>query len=169
MRYLIEQNHRRIAHIGRSDTATSGGERLKGYRSALAKAGIAVDDSLIFRALPTLEGGEAACDWLLSLKPAPTAVFAYNDSQAIGLIKALQQSGKQIPGDYSVAGFDDIQVSHLISPQLTTVAQPVDEIGARGASILTDVISGHPAPAPMLLPPTLVVRQSTGLSRLPNL
>jgi LacI family transcriptional regulator len=165
MRYLIEQGHRRIAHIARSDAATSGGERLKGYRNALAQAGIGEDDGPIFPALPTLEGGEAACDWLLKLKPAPTAVFAYNDSQAIGLMQALQQQGKRIPDDYSVAGFDDIQVSHLISPQLTTVAQPVDEIGARGAEILTEVISGHAAPAPMLLEPRLIVRQSTGLSR----
>ncbi len=164
MRYLIDQGHRRIAHIGRSDAATSGGERLRGYRSALAKAGIDVDESLIFPTLPSLEGGEAACDWLLGLHPAPTAVFAYNDTQAIGLMQALQQRGRQVPRDYSVAGFDDIQVSHLISPQLTTVAQPVDEIGARGASILIDLLNGQPAPAPMLLQPTLVLRQSTGAS-----
>jgi LacI family transcriptional regulator len=164
IRYLIEQNHRRIAHIARSDTATSGGERLKGYRTALATAGVAVDESLIFPTFPTLEGGEAACDWLLRLKPAPTAVFAYNDSQAIGLMQGLQQRGKKIPGDFSVVGFDDIQVSHLISPQLTTVAQPVGEIGAHGASILIDVLSGQSAPPPMLLQPKLVIRQSTGLN-----
>jgi DNA-binding LacI/PurR family transcriptional regulator len=98
---------------------------------------------------------------LLRLSTAPTAVFAYNDSQAIGLVRALQRRGKRIPDDYSVVGFDDIQISNLISPGLTTVAQPVDEIGMRGASILIDLIDGRPVPAPALLQPGLVVRQST--------
>jgi LacI family transcriptional regulator len=160
VRYLIDQGHRRIAHIGRSDAATSGGERLIGYRNALAQAQLASDD-LVFPALPSIEGGEAACEWLLALKPAPTAVFACNDLQAIGLMQALQRRGKQIPGDYSMAGFDDIQVSHLISPQLTTVAQPVDEIGLLGASLLIDVINGQPASSPILLQSSLIVRQST--------
>jgi LacI family transcriptional regulator len=159
--YLIDQGHRSIAHIARADAATSGGERVAGYRDALAKAGIASVDRLVFPAAPTLEGGEAACEWLLAVAPAPTAVFCYNDSQAIGLMQALQARGKHVPQDYSVTGFDDIQVSHLISPQLTTVAQPVDEIGIRGASILVDIINGQSPPPPALLKPRLVVREST--------
>ena len=115
-----------------------------------------------------MKAAEAACEWLLALRPAPTAVFAYNDLQAIGLMQALQHRGKQIPGDYSVAGFDDIQVSHLISPQLTTAAQPVDEIGLLGASLLIDVINGKPASSPALLVPSLIVRQSTAQNHSPS-
>jgi len=87
-------------------------------------------------------------------------VFAYNDSQAIGLMRALQDRGKHIPDDYSIVGFDDIQISRLISPGLTTVTQPVDEIGTRGAEMLVDFIDGNRAPAPVLLQPQLVKRQS---------
>jgi LacI family transcriptional regulator len=160
--HLVDQGHERIAHITRADAATSAGERLTGYRNALEEAGSGADDRLVFAAFPTLAGGEAACDWLLQLSPPPTAIFAYNDSQAIGLIQGLQRRGISVPGDYSVAGFDDIQISHLISPGLTTVAQPVDEIGTRGAAILIDLIDGHPAPPAALLQPSLVVRQTTG-------
>jgi DNA-binding LacI/PurR family transcriptional regulator len=162
VRYLIDQGHAGIAHIARGDAATSAGERLTGYRNALSAAGLDPDDRLVFAAQPTLEGGETAAEWLLDLSPAPTAVFTYNDSQAIGLMQALQRLGKCVPEDFAVAGFDDIQISHLISPPLTTVAQPVDELGVRGASILIDLIDGNPAPAPTLLQPELVVRQSTG-------
>jgi DNA-binding LacI/PurR family transcriptional regulator len=158
--HLIDQGHERIAHVARGDTATSAGERLAGYRNALAAAGLAREE-LVFAAPPTIEGGQAGAEWLLRLSPAPTAVFTYNDSQAIGLMQALQRAGKRVPQDYSVAGFDDIQVSQLISPALTTVAQPVDEIGIRGASILMGLIDGTPAPTPALLQPELVVRQST--------
>jgi len=165
VRYLISEGHTRIAHITRADVATSAGERLAGYRNALAAAGLGADETLILPALPTLEGGEAAREWLLGLRPPATAVFAYNDSQAIGLMQALQRRGIRVPGDYSIAGFDDIQISHLISPALTTVAQPVDEIGVLGASILIDLIDGKPTPPPSLLQPALVVRQSTAALR----
>jgi LacI family transcriptional regulator, galactose operon repressor len=160
LRFLIGEGHTRIAHIARADGATSAGERLAGYRNGLTEAGIGYDGRMVFSAVPTLEGGETAANWLLGLSPAPTAVFAYNDSQAIGLMRALQDRGKRIPDDYSIVGFDDIQISRLISPGLTTVAQPVDEIGTRGAEMLVDFIDGNRAPAPMLLQPQLVKRQS---------
>jgi LacI family transcriptional regulator len=160
VRHLIAEGHTRIAHIARADGATSGGERLAGYRNGLTEAGIGYNRRMVFSAAPTLEGGEIAADWVLGLSPGPTAVFAYNDSQAIGLMRVLQNRGKHIPHDYSIVGFDDIQISRLVSPGLTTVAQPVDEIGTRGAEMLVDFIGGSRAPAPVLLQPQLVKRQS---------
>src|SRR5438874_1710018 len=92
--FLIGEGHTRIAHIARADAATSAGERLAGYRNGLTEAGIGYDRRMVFSAAPTLEGGEMAANWLLGLSPAPTAVFAYNDSQAIGLMAAPEVRGK---------------------------------------------------------------------------
>jgi len=161
IRHLLDLGHRRIAHVTRSDRASSAGERLAGYRAALEAAGIAPSDALVHQAEPNVAGGRGAAEWLMALDPRPTAVFTYNDAQAVGLILAAQAAGLRVPQDLSVAGFDDIELSSLIQPRLTTVAQPIEEIGSRGARMVIGMIQGKPSTRPVVLTPVLVAREST--------
>jgi DNA-binding LacI/PurR family transcriptional regulator len=161
VRYLIDLGHRRIAHLTRADAASSAIERMRGYRIALVDEGMAPAGDLIHRVAANVEGGTRAAAWLARLRPRPTALFAYNDSQAVGAMLALADAGIAVPEACSVAGFDDIELARLVRPALTTVAQPVEDIGRLGAKMLMDRLQ-HDAPGgTMLLPPRLVPRQST--------
>jgi LacI family transcriptional regulator, galactose operon repressor len=159
--HLIALGHQRIAHLSRSDKASSAQERLSGYRMALAEAGIPAPGSLVHRVAPTVEGGKRGAEWLAAMRPRPTALFAYNDSQAVGAMIALNDAGLAVPGECSVAGFDNIELSELVRPALTTVAQPIEDIGRRGAQMLIDRLERDVAGGAMLLPPRLMLRQST--------
>jgi LacI family transcriptional regulator len=161
VRHLIALGHRRIAHLSRSDRASSAHERLTGYHGALADAGIAAPRSLVHSLAPTIEGGKRGAAWLAALRPLPTALFTYNDSQAVGAILGLNDAGLAVPGDCSVAGFDNIELSELVRPALTTVAQPIHDIGCLGAQMLIDRLQRDVPGTTMLLPPRLMLRAST--------
>lgn len=159
-RYLIGLGHRDIAHFTRNDRASSARERLLGYRSALKEAGVPFRPNLVHSFPPTTAGGKEGAAKVFGTIPEPSAVFTYNDSQAVGLVLQLQESGIDVPRSLSVAGFDDIELGTLVRPSLTTVAQPIQEIGERGARILIDIIQERSDGASILLPPSLVVRSS---------
>ncbi|MGH6905410.1 MAG: LacI family DNA-binding transcriptional regulator, partial [Geminicoccaceae bacterium] len=96
------------------------------------------------------------------LDPRPTAIITYNDAQAIGVIKGLQEAGLRVPDDVSVVGFDDIAVAALFEPALTTVAQPIDDIGRLGAEMLIRRIRGEIGDqSAVVLPSRLMIREST--------
>ena len=97
---------------------------------------------------------------MLDTVPKPSAVFAYNDSQAVGLMLRLQEAGIDVPKTLSIAGFDGIELGTLVRPSLTTVAQPIQEIGERGARMLIDIIQERAEGASIVLPPALVTRSS---------
>ena len=164
VRHLIELGHRRIAHVTRSDPVASAVERLEGYRQEVERAGLGYQVSLVLRAPQTVEGGRTAASELLHLVPAPTAVFAYSDLQAIGILLGLRDAGVNVPKNMSVIGFDDIEFARYMTPPLTTVAQSVDQIGRIGAHLLIDILEGraHRSAHSHLLPGSLVVRGSTG-------
>lgn len=161
VRHLLELGHTRIAHFSRSDKASSARERLTGYRMALADAGIAAPRGLVHRLAPTVEGGKEGAAWLAALRPRPTALFTYNDSQAVGAMLGLDDAGIAVPDDCSVAGFDNIELSELVRPALTTVAQPIHDIGRLGAQMLIDRLQRDVVGTTMLLPPRLMIRAST--------
>jgi LacI family transcriptional regulator len=178
VRHLVQLGHRGIAHVTREDRASSAAERLEGYRHGLAEAGLAFDARrLVVRAPPTVAGGGFAAASVLAMEPRPTAVIAYNDAQAVGLMLALADADIDVPGAMSVAGFDGIELGALVRPRLTTIAQPIDEIGTRGAGMLIDLIHARDGARSVLLPPALIAGQSTarapatgavrGLSRRP--
>jgi LacI family transcriptional regulator len=168
VRHLIELGHTRIAHFSRSDKASSAQERLSGYRMALADAEIPTPRNLVRRLVPTVEGGKEGAAWLATLRPRPTALFTYNDSQAVGAMLGLSDAGIAVPGDCSVAGFDNIELSELVRPTLTTVAQPIQDIGRLGAQMLIDHLQRDAVGRTMLLPPLLMRRQSAEPPRPPQ-
>jgi LacI family transcriptional regulator, galactose operon repressor len=112
---------------------------------------------------PTITHGYEAAAELLDLPEPPTAIVAFNDKMAIGAIQAARERGLSVPADLSVVGFDDLDLSRSITPSLTTVRQPMEEMARVGVALLTRLIEGRPIDALHVeLATELVVRESTG-------
>lgn len=142
--YLVSLGHRRIAVIAGPDTLRCSRDRLSGYRAALEEAGIPVDPMLIRPgAFTPASGYEQTCA-LLDLAEPPTAIFAGCDDQARGVYRALHARGLSIPTDMSVVGFDDVLIAELVAPALTTVRQPLAEMGRTAMRMLQRLISEEP-------------------------
>ena len=159
-RYLIQLGHRRIGFIVGPLTESPSSERLAGYRDALAQNGIPYDDLLTRYGDFSRQGGFINAQALMALEKPPTAIFASNDPMAFGVLKALQQSGRRVPEDISVIGFDDIGSSADTHPPLTTVRQPLREMGRAGAQILLDMLRGNPHMKSAELRTSLILRDS---------
>lgn len=171
--HLISLGHRRIAHLTGSDHQKSAHEREAGFRAAMASSDIPVREDFVIRC--GYHGGEAyePTRRLLALLDAPTALFCANDNIAVGAMLAARDAKVTIPTDVSVIGFDDAPAATLVSPPLTTMRQPLSEIGRRAAELLITRLENpeegaHPrglsdAPGipPVIYEPTLVVRGST--------
>lgn len=156
--YLLEKGHRRIAFITGPHGSPTGERRLLGYRDALKKAGIIVDESLIIHGTFSPESGYKAGLELLKNKADFTCVLAANDDMAMGAIKAFTEQGYAIPADISIAGFDDADIGRYFTPALTTVHIPMDQMIKDALQTLLS-----PPDAPVLLPAhrgTLVIRDS---------
>jgi DNA-binding LacI/PurR family transcriptional regulator len=161
--YLLELGHRRIAHVLGVDGLRITIERRRGYEEALRAATVDPDPDLVATGDFTEDGGRAAVERLLDRAGDITAVFAANDLSAIGVLAGLADRGIDVPGRMSVVGFDDLRLASYVSPPLTTVHQPAEQIGTRAAQVLIDLLNGHRRrPRRMLLEPTLVVRDSSG-------
>ena len=159
-RYLLERGHRRIATIVGPAGWPSAVARLDGYCDAVHEAGV---DELVERASDWgLEGGFAAASRLLERGAEFTALFAHSDLIALGAIRRLREVGLRVPEDVSVVGYDDLPVADYVEPALTTVHQPMREVGALAVGLLLDQLGGAPPlpPAAHLLPAKLIVRQS---------
>ncbi|HZM76853.1 MAG TPA: LacI family DNA-binding transcriptional regulator [Candidatus Limnocylindrales bacterium] len=161
-RHLIELGHRRIAMIGGPDHVLCCRARLDGHRSALEAAGLPLDDALIVRTDLTREDGYTAALELLNRPRRPTAIFACNDLQALGVYRAARGLGLRIPADLSVVGFDDLPIAALVDPPLTTVHQPLTEMAAAATELALALGRGEKTPQIGLeLATTLTVREST--------
>ncbi|MGW4637126.1 LacI family DNA-binding transcriptional regulator [Sphaerisporangium sp. NPDC004334] len=160
-RHLLELGHRRIAMISGPDH-TFCRARTAGYLSALATAGVPADPGLLVRTLLTREHGGAAARELLSRPDRPTAIFAANDLQALGVYQAARELGLSIPGDLSVVGFDDLPVVGWVDPPLTTVHQPLSEMAAAATELALALGRGEPTQQVGLeIATTLTIREST--------
>ena len=159
--YLVALGHRRVAVISGPATHRCSRDRLAGYRSALEDAGIPIDPRLIRPGSFTqLAGYEQTCA-LLDLADPPTAIFAGSDAQAMGVYNALHARGRSIPTDMSVVGFDDVSIAALVTPALTTVRQPLAEMGRTATRMLLRHISKEPLDSTRVeLTTNLVVRAS---------
>ena len=160
--HLLSLGHRRIgAILGPADwMATT--ERLNGYRSALAAAGVLAARDLVVESDFSIESGEAAAAALLDLPERPTAIFGFNDNVAIGALRAAEARGLTVPDDLSVVGFDDSEQSGLVTPALTTVRQPLAEMGRMAVSLLLRLLDHQRVEAMNIeLATRLVVREST--------
>lgn len=160
--HLLELGHRRIGFIaGRLDT-TASLERLRGYREGLLTAGLPFGPELIQQGNYLQQGGFAAAQALLDLPDRPTAIFAANDLSAFGVMEAVKDRGLRVPDDVSVIGFDDIPQAGQVHPALTTVRQPLVEMGAAGTRQLLNLLQGASSVTDRLVLPTeLVIRAST--------
>ena len=139
--YLISLGHRRIAHISGRVELESSSRRLRGYREALEKANIPVDEHLIASGEYTTETGIQCARKLLSLEEPPTAIFASNDQMAMGIYQVAQEMGLRIPEDLSVVGFDNIAESQYLG--LTTVDQFIAKMGIVAVEMLIKLINGE--------------------------
>jgi LacI family transcriptional regulator len=160
--HLLQLGHRRIGVItGRRDgTATRA--RLQGHYAALAEAGVMPDPLLEAEADFLAPGGAAGAERLLALATPPTAIFAFNDCMAIGALHAARARGLRLPEDLSVVGFDDTPEAEAAHPGLTTVHQPLKELGRMAVSLLVRLMDSHQfEPLHVELATRLVVRSST--------
>jgi LacI family transcriptional regulator len=162
-RHLIALGHRRIGHVAGPEHVSSARERLAGYRRALEEAGIGLDPALVAHGAYTIEGGYRAALGLLDRPERPGAIFAANDLQAVGVMKACRERGLSVPGDLALVGGDDIELAAFLATPLTTFHQPALEIGRRGAAMLLERLQdGDIAPRQDVLAPKLIVRASSG-------
>jgi LacI family transcriptional regulator len=165
VQHLLELGHRRIAML-RGYECLVDDARYHGYVAALSGYGIAVDECLIRRGNFSFEPSVASAEEILNSASPPTAFFAANDLEGLGVIEAARRSGLRVPGDLSVVGFDDSVYASVSSPQLTTVRQPFVQMGEVAYQLLSDQIEGRePASVRVELAATLVVRDSTAPPR----
>ncbi|WP_204296187.1 LacI family DNA-binding transcriptional regulator [Actinoplanes campanulatus] len=162
--HLVGLGHRRIGIIGGPRDWLAGENRFAGYLSPLADAGVLPTPELTrFVAEPTTELGHHAAAELLDLPERPTALLAFNDKMAIGALRAAAERGLRVPADLSVAGFDDIELGQACRPMLTTVRQPLEEMGRIAVHLLLRMLGGHRLDALHVeLATELVIRDSTG-------
>lgn len=158
--YLINAGRQRIATITGPLDMCAGQDRLAGYRQALCAAGRPVLDSLIAHGDFSIAGGQAAMAGLLAAEPELDAVFAASDLTAIGAMRAIAASGRQIRSDVAVIGFDDIGQAQLAHPALTTVRQPIGELGRTMATRLLQRLAGAEVQLQTVLPVELIRRET---------
>jgi LacI family transcriptional regulator, xylobiose transport system transcriptional regulator len=161
-RHLLELGHRRVAMISGPTEWLCCRARLDGYRAAMDAAGVPVDPELVRASILYEEGGLRDGRELLALPDPPTAIVTANDLQAVGVYEAARQAGVRIPADLSVVGFDDLPFTQWTGPPLTTVRQPLVDMGATAASMVLALAGGEPVPHTRVeLATSLVIRQST--------
>ncbi|MEV6691814.1 LacI family DNA-binding transcriptional regulator [Micromonospora sp. NPDC051196] len=157
VRHLIDSGRRRIATIAGPQDMVAGIERLTGYRDTVAAAGlpemVAVGDF-------TRESGAAAMRELLTAHPDLDAVFAASDLMAHAALRTLREAGRRVPDDVAVIGFDDIETAAYTEPPLTTVRQPIVELGRQGTRLLLRLAAGEEVEPALILPTELILRDS---------
>lgn len=166
VQHLLGLGHRRIGYVGIRHRGASGTDRQLGYETGLRAAGIEPDRNLtVFPTSPNPADAGAQGIGLL-LPHEPTAIMFYNDVAAYGGIRALLDQGLRVPEDISVVGFDDLEMSALITPPLTTVAQPREDIGRLAMDLAVHMMAGDAESLRITTGCTLTVRRSTAAPRL---
>lgn len=162
-RHLIALGHRHIGCMARPEFHETNQDRLAGYRQALEEAGLPFDKQLVAETSTRDDSsGRRALDSLLQRDPAPTAVLAFNDYRAVETLHAAKERNLRVPEDIAIVGFDGIHASLITTPPLTTVKQPLQEIGTQSVELLLARIrDGERSPIRRVLPVELIVRQST--------
>jgi LacI family transcriptional regulator len=160
--HLLSLSHRRIGVITGIPDWLSSVERLDGYRSALAAAGVLPDHALVIESDWTFKGGEQAAGALLDGTEPPTAIFACNDNMAVGVLRAAKARRLRVPGDLAVIGFDDSDQAADVTPALTTIRQPLAEMGRMAVSQLVRLLEHRRLEGMRIeLQTRLIVREST--------
>ena len=159
--YLINLGHQRIAYIGKTARARDAIERIAAYRAALDAVGLPLDPDLQCDGDFTEADGYTATKWLLELPEPPTAIFAGNDRQAVGVYQALHELGMSVPDDISVIGFDNLSYTEMMNPPLTTVHAPRLELGRTATTMLLRLINEEPLEMTRMVLPTLFIERQS--------
>ncbi len=162
--HLVELGHQRIACLAWPEESLTGQYRLDGYSKAMAAAGLDIDPGWVVRTGNFYKDAYHDSQPWLSMPPnrRPSAVLALTDLMAIGTMNAARDAGMEIGADLAVVGFDDAPVTSYLCPPLTSIRQPVEEVGERVVTMLIDLVRGDiPSPTHVLLKPRLVIRDST--------
>jgi LacI family transcriptional regulator len=166
MQHLLDLGHRQIAAITGPPGWLATEARLRAYHAALAEAEIAPDPALQVASDFEFGPGAAAAGSLLAGPEPPTAIFAFNDAIALGAIRAAHERGLRVPDDVSVVGFDDVKYAPIVTPALTTVRQPLADMGHTALRVVLRLLDGERFDTPQLEMATrLVVRESTAPPR----
>ncbi|MBN1564755.1 MAG: substrate-binding domain-containing protein [Anaerolineae bacterium] len=159
--YLFEQGHRRIGYIAGRLNVPSAKWRLQGYKAGLEAVGLPLDEALIVEGDWMLESGREQAAVLLQLADPPTAIMAANDLMAIGALLAIKSAGLRVPEDVSLIGFDDIGMASTVTPALTTIRQPLEQLGQAAVDMLHQMIQqGNLDVASRFIETELIIRES---------
>ncbi|MCV9888603.1 LacI family DNA-binding transcriptional regulator [Metabacillus halosaccharovorans] len=160
--HLIQQGHTKIAHITGPINVILSRDRLRGFQQAMMSHDLEIDSAYIQEGDFTFESGYHQMLKLLALETPPSAVFVFNDEMAMGVIKAVKDSHLSIPEDVAVVGFDNIKMSSVIEPNLTTINQPKYEIGKKAMELLLKLINGESLQKKkFVMKDELIVRESS--------
>jgi DNA-binding LacI/PurR family transcriptional regulator len=159
--HLLALGHRRIAYIGAAGRASSL-RRLHGFRQAMQQAQCAGDDAFLIATDEGANAGELSTFRLLTREVRPTALFCYDDMTALGALRAIRALNLRCPWDVSVVGFDDIPIAAYLEPSLTTVRQPMHEMGVRAMQVVIELLRGEEPSRQVIMPGELVARASSG-------
>lgn len=161
--HLVERGHQRIGYIGPPSEQSLAEQRWLGFTQGMSAHGLPIDGELIFEGDFTERSGQLGAHHLLEQPQPPTAILCNNDRMAFGAMREAQSHGKVVGRDVAIIGFDDIPLARYTHPALTTIQQPVQEIGSLLFRLLQAVIEGEPTEewSGRLIKPTLQVRQST--------
>lgn len=163
VQHLLANGRRRVATIAGPQDMPAGADRLAGYHEALGTAGLPVDERLVEIADFSLEGGRSAMERLLTRAPTIDAVFVASDLMAMGALSALQAAARRVPEDVAVVGFDDSPLAAQAHPPLSSVRQPIEEMGREMARLLIRMAASRDRAARrVILATELVVRASSG-------
>jgi LacI family transcriptional regulator, galactose operon repressor len=161
--HLIGLGHRRVGLVAGLEGLSTTDERTNGYRSALQRHGLPVDEALIAQGASQLEPARAAVHRLLNLEDPPTALVSGNNSMTIGVLKGLSERGMSVPSDIALVAFDDFEWSDLLQPRLTVIAQPTTAIGAKAVQLLVSRLDDpNRPPQSVRLQPRFIHRDSCG-------
>ena len=165
--HLIGLGHRQIALVSGPDSISSAAERAEGYRAALRKHHLPVEEDLIFQGEFKQESGYQIVKRLAECQPRPTAIFAANNLIAVGALQALREMGLRVPDNMALVCFDDIPYASAIEPFLTVAAQPAYEMGRTAAGLLMERLAAtrNLRTREVVFAPELIVRQSSGQAR----
>lgn len=157
--HLVQQRRRRIGFLGWPRDSEAGTDRLRGWRESLEDHGLDAGEDHVARALETFDDAAAAAGPLLDA--GHDAVVCASDTLASGVYRAAADRHLEVGRDVAVVGFDDSPTASVLHPAMSSVHQPLEQIATSVVDMLSQVLEGHPAPAPRLLAPTLVIRASS--------
>jgi DNA-binding LacI/PurR family transcriptional regulator len=163
VQHLLQNGRRQVATIAGPQDMPAGADRLAGYHEALGSAGLQVNEQLVEIADFSLEGGRSAMERLLARAPRLDAAFIASDLMAVGAVSALQAAGRSVPSDVAVIGFDDSPLAAQAQPPLSSVRQPIEEMGREMAQLLIRMVTSRERVARrVILATELVIRASSG-------